>query len=314
MTFQQLQYVLEVARCGSINKAAQGLFVSQSSISKLLKDLEEELGVTLFCRTNRGITVTDQGKEFIGYARILVEQKRRLEGLYSAKEETPSLHFSISSQHYPFAVDGFLRFLGDCNPPQYVLHMIETDMYQVIEDVYQSRSEIGVIFLSNLTETFIKKVLKSKGLVFHQLQSLLPHVYVGVQHPLAGRESVRLEEIETYPIVVFEQESGVGMDFSEEIALLDLRRTGRIIYIKDRSTFYNVVENTDAFSIGSGILPRRLSSDRVVSIPIAGEQDAMKLGWIAHQDKPVTREMTAFLHHMTEALNDALSPSEEMRQ
>ena len=142
----------------------------------------------------------------------------------------------------------------------------------------------------------------------------IPHVYVGVQHPLAGRESVRLEEIETYPIVVFEQESGVGMDFSEEIALLDLRRTGRIIYIKDRSTFYNVVENTDAFSIGSGILPRRFSSDRVVSIPIAGEQDAMKLGWIAHQDKPVTREMTAFLHHMTEALNDALSPSEEMRQ
>ena len=104
MTFQQLQYVLEVARCGSINKAAQGLFVSQSSISKLLKDLEEELGVTLFCRTNRGITVTDQGKEFIGYARILVEQKRRLEGLYSAKEETPSLHFSISSQHYPLSL------------------------------------------------------------------------------------------------------------------------------------------------------------------------------------------------------------------
>ena len=178
MTFQQLQYVLEVARCGSINKAAQGLFVSQSSISKLLKDLEEELGVTLFCRTNRGITVTDQGKEFIGYARILVEQKRRLEGLYSAKEETPSLHFSISSQHYPFAVDGFLRFLGDCNPPQYVLHMIETDMYQVIEDVYQSRSEIGVIFLSNLTETFIKKVLKSKGLVFHQLQSPVSYTHL----------------------------------------------------------------------------------------------------------------------------------------
>ena len=119
-----------------------------------------------------------------------MEQKRRLEGLYSAKEETPSLHFSISSQHYPFAVDGFLRFLRDCNPPQYVLHMIETDMYQVIEDVYQSRSEIGVIFLSNLTETFIKKVLKSKGLVFHQLQSLLPHVYVGAAFTfLAGFQS-----------------------------------------------------------------------------------------------------------------------------
>jgi len=307
MTFQQLQYVLEVARCGSINKAAQNLFISQSNISNLLKDLEEELGIEIFLRTNRGVTITDRGKEFISYARPLVEQKQRLEALYSNKADTPSMHFSISSQHYPFAVDGFLRFLKACDPPRYVFHIIETNMDQVIDDIYQNRSELGIIFLSNLTEKFIKKVLKTKGIEFHELQKLMPHIYVGDHHPLAGRRSVLLEEVEGYPICVFEQESGVGLDFSEEITLLDLQHTDRIIYIKDRSTFYNVVENTDAFSLGSGILPPRFSSDHVVSIPIDGEQDAMKLGWIKLKNKPVTAEMTDFIEHMTSALDDALA-------
>ena len=307
MTFQQLEYVLEVARRGSINKAAQSLFISQSNISNLLKDLETELGIQIFERTNRGVSITERGKEFLSYARSLVEQKERLEELYSSAAHTPAMRFAISSQHYPFAVDGFLRFLHAYEPARYVFRMIETNMDQVIDDIHQNRSDLGILFLSNITEKFIKKVLKTKGIEFHELRKLMPHVYVSDHHPLANRASVSLEEMENYPIVIFEQESGVGMDFSEEIALSDLRRTDRIIYIKDRSTFYNVVENTDAFSIGSGILPHRFSSDHVVSIPISGQPDAMKLGWIKQKNKSVTPEMTDFLEHMNQALDEALA-------
>ncbi|MBM6828876.1 LysR family transcriptional regulator [Anaerotignum lactatifermentans] len=311
MTFQQLQYVLEVARWGSINKAAQKLFLSQSNISSLIKELEEELGVELFKRTNRGVAITNHGKEFLNYARPLVEQKRRLEELYTRQNTEPAMYFSVSGQHYPFVVDAFLRFFQEKASERCVFHMMETDMDQVIEDVFQNRSELGILFMSELTEGFIRKELKAKGIAFHPLETLRPRIYFSKDHPLATRKSVSLEEVSGYPMIVFEQESGVGIDYAEEVALHDLKQADRIIYIKDRSTFYNIVEHTDAFSIGTGLLPPGFSSRHVISLPIEGDPQMMQLGWIKLKGKPMTEEMTRFIELTKEALEDAKKLLEE---
>lgn len=305
MTFQQIQYVLEVARYGSINKAAQKLFLSQSNISNLIKELEEELGIEIFTRTNRGVSITDHGKEFLSYAQPLIEQKKRLEELYSNKTTPPAFYFSVSGQHYPFVVDAFLRFLKHKNPPKYVFHMIETDMDQVIDDVFQNRSELGILFVSELTESFIRKELRAKGIEFHPIKSLVPRIYISDTHPLADRSSLHLEEMSQYPMIVFEQESGVGIDYAEEVVLHDLQHSDRTIYIKDRSTFYNIVENTDAFSIGSGLLPPGFSGTHVISIPISGTPQLMQLGWIKLKNKVMTEEMTEFIEYTKQALEDA---------
>ncbi|WP_330634402.1 LysR family transcriptional regulator substrate-binding protein [Anaerotignum lactatifermentans] len=221
------------------------------------------------------------------------------------------MYFSVSGQHYPFVVDAFLRFFQEKASERCVFHMMETDMDQVIEDVFQNRSELGILFMSELTEGFIRKELKAKGIAFHPLETLRPRIYFSKDHPLATRKSVSLEEVSGYPMIVFEQESGVGIDYAEEVALHDLKQADRIIYIKDRSTFYNIVEHTDAFSIGTGLLPPGFSSRHVISLPIEGDPQMMQLGWIKLKGKPMTEEMTRFIELTKEALEDAKKLLEE---
>jgi len=109
MTLQQLKYVIEVARSRSISKAAQALFISQPSLSNALKELEKEIGVKIFSRTNKGIHVTKEGSEFLGYARQVLEQAELLENRYY-NNAAPQHHFAVSAQHYAFAVSA----LYDC--------------------------------------------------------------------------------------------------------------------------------------------------------------------------------------------------------
>ena len=152
MTFQQLEYVVEISKCGSINKAAQKLFLSQSGISTAVRELEQELGIRIFARSNRGVEFTQEGKEFLSYAVSLLEQKHRVESLYGESRNDAPMRFSVSSQRYPFCVDAFLRLLDASEENRYHFSIRENGMDAVIDDVYDHRADLGVIFLTELTE------------------------------------------------------------------------------------------------------------------------------------------------------------------
>ncbi len=302
MTFQQLKFVTEIARCGSINKASANLFISQSNISNSIKELEIELGIKIFERNNKGVVLTDRGKEFISYIRPLIEQMEKIEQFYSSEVSEPLLSFNISSQRYPFTVDAFIKFLESKNVTRYDLRIKETDMYQVIDDIYNNKSDIGIIFLSNMTEKFILKVLKSKNIEFNEIKRVKPHVFIRDTHPFSDKEAIDINELYDYPYVVFGQENGVSLDFSEEVALIDFKHSKKTIYIHDRATAYNIIANTDAFSIGTGIIPEGYGDNRIITIPIANNTQEMKLGWIKLKSKQPTNETLEFINCLQEAI------------
>ena len=229
MTFQQLEYIVEISKCGSINKASQKLFLSQSGISTAVRELEGELGIQLLARSNRGVEFTPEGREFLSYAASLLEQKRQIEGLYGeARNSVAPAQFSVSCQRYPFAVDAFLRMLRTAEENRFRFGVRETGMDGVIDDVYDHRADVGIICLTDLTEKIIRRLLDARELDFHELAAVVPCAYVRRGHPLADRTSLTEEDLSGYPYVAFEHDQGVASDFFEEYPMATLEKARQV--------------------------------------------------------------------------------------
>ena len=306
MTFQQLEYVVEISKCGSINKAAQKLFLSQSGISTAVRELEGELGITLLTRSNRGVEFTPEGKEFLSYAVSLLEQKRQIEGLYGeARNSAAPVQFSVSSQRYPFVSDAFLRLLRTAEENRFRFGMRETGMDGVIDDVYDHRADVGIICLTDLTERIIRKLLEARELDFHELAAVSPCVYLRQGHLLASLPSLTEEDLDGYPYVAFEHDQGVASDFFEEYPMATLKKPAKYISVNNRGAAMAVLAVTDAFTTGSGLLSREQADGRVVTIPLVGKT-SIHLGWIHVRSRPAP--MTErFLQLLEEALADAIA-------
>ena len=307
MTFQQLTYVVEISKCGSINKAAHKLFLSQSGISTAVRELEEELGIKFFVRSNRGVEFTPEGKEFLGYAVSLLEQKQRIESLYGESRSTIApVHFSVSTQRYPFTEDAFLEMLQQNQENRYQYTLKETSMDGVIDDVYDHRADIGVIFLTKLTEKIVCRLLDGRELPLHELAAVPPCVYVRKGHPLTQLEHVSEADLEGYPYSSFEQAQGVAVDFSEELPMVSMRKPSKAIIVNNRSTAMNVLANTDAYSTGSGLLAEHLSPANVVTIPLA-DKDPVRLGWIYPQNAKLSSHAEEFVRLLEQSIQRSIA-------
>lgn len=222
-----------MARCRSINKAAQKLFISQPSLSNVLKELEKELGITIFFRTNQGIMLTSEGSEFLGYARQVVEQAELLENRY-ANAPAPQQYFSVSTQHYAFAVSAFVKLLTEYDPAEYEFVLKETKTADIIADVKELRSEIGILYVNDFNEKIINKFLREGNLSFHHLFEAKPHVFISSSNPLANKDLVTLTDLLPYPYLSFEQGDFNSFYFSEEILSTMFRPKN--IRVSDRAT------------------------------------------------------------------------------
>lgn len=314
MTFQQLTYVVEISKCGSINKAAHKLFLSQSGISTAVRELEEELGIRFFTRSNRGVEFTPDGKEFLSYAVSLLEQKQRIESLYgeSSKATAPT-RFSVSTQRYPFTEDAFLRMLQYTQENRYCFSIREAGMDAVIDDVYDHRADLGVIFLTELTEKIIRRLLDARELEFHEIAAVSPCIYVREGHPLANRDGVSEEDLAGYPYVSFEHSQGVGTDFSEEYQVLSIKKPAQQISVNNRATMMNVLAHTDAFTTGSGLLVKHLNSQAVVTIPLAGKT-CIRLGWIRPHNSKLSAQAVQFVSFLNQSVTESIAFTERVHQ
>lgn len=295
MTFQQIKYVLEIARCGSISKATQNLFIAQPYLSSLLKELESEIGITIFIRNSKGVKLTDEGKEFISYVKPLLEQKEKILEMYSSQKLSPTFHLSVSLQHFPFVVKSFVEYFHRKKPEKYELHIREVGMYRVINDVFDKKSDIGIIYISDMTERFIKKVLSSKGLEFHVIARITPCAFFHKNHPMAGKKQIEIHEMYDFPYISFEREAFSALDYSEEVILHGFAPTQKRIYIEDRATILNLLTYTDAFSIGSGILPDGYQDEGIISKPIAHFEGYVKLGYITYMSAMLDEDLSEFI-------------------
>jgi len=279
MTLQQLRYVIKIVECGSISEAAKQLFITQPSLSTAVKELEKELGIEIFYRTAKGISLTVDGTEFLSYARQIIEQTELMEQRYLGKKPSKQL-CSISTQHYAFAVNAFVELLLGLNVDEYEFTLRETKTYEIIEDVKNLRSEIGIIYLSDFNEKVITKLLKENHLVFNPLFEAKPHVFVSSKHPLAKNSLVTLEDLEDYPFLAFEQGEYNSFYFSEELLSTVPRK--KTIRVSDRATLFNLLIGLNGYTICSGFLSRDLNGDNIVSVPLQ-TKERMLIGWIANK-------------------------------
>lgn len=313
MTFLQLQYIVEISRCGSMNKAAKSLFLSQSSLSHAVQALEAELNITIFRRTNRGVEFTRAGREFLGYATSLLEQKEHVENIYHRQMSDAPAYFNVSTQRYPFAVDAFVRLLRKSAPPRMHYSLKECSMDDVIDDVYGHWADIGVLFLSNMTEPYIRRLLSARTLEFHEIAALQPCVFLRPGHPLAKKASVTTDDLAGYMYLSFEHNQGVAMDFSEEFHLLSYKRPPQVINVNDRATAINVISSTDAITTGTGLLVEEFRDTRMISIPIEDE-GTMRLGWIKAKNLRLSAQAVAFVDLLGQSVQDSLAYTAQLRE
>ena len=285
MTLQQLKYIVTVAETGNITEAAKRLFISQPSLTNAVRELENEMQVTIFNRTNKGVVVTNEGDVFLSYARQILEQVGLLEEKYlNVKERRP--RFSVSCQHYSFAVNAFVDVIKAFDANQYDFTLRETQTYEIIEDVSKLRSEIGILYVSSKNEEIIGKLLKQNDLEFQELFIAKPHVFIYSKHPLAERENIALEELEEYPYLSFEQGEYNSFYFSEEIlSNLDLKKN---IKVRDRATLFNLVIGLNGYTVSSGVISRELNGENIIAKPLLVDE-YMRIGIIRQKNMPLSR-------------------------
>ncbi len=290
MTLQQLNYVLTIAKYGSLNKAAEMLYVTQPSLTSSLKELETELGISIFCRTSRGVSVTADGEEFLSEARQLYRQYELITEKYAAGKVKRK--FSVSTQHYSFAVEAFVNTVRKFGTAKYDFSIQETQTRYVIMDVAESRSEIGILFLCDYNRRYISRILKKNDLIFNPLVDCKAYVYLYKDHPLAGRESIGLEELQDYPCVAFNQGEEGSSFFAEEI--LSNVEYQKIIHTTDRATNLNLMKGLDAFTLCSGIISAELNGPDFVAVPFREDEKhkntIMTIGYIC-QNRSVRSEI-----------------------
>ena len=306
MTFQQLRYIVEISKCGSINMAAHRLFLSQSGISASVGELERELGIQIFHRNNRGVEVTPEGKEFCSYALSLLEQKHRIEALYGkGHNASETLSFSVSTQRYPFTEDAFLQLLEQTAENRFHFTLKEEDMESVIDDVFDHRADLGIIFLTELTEKIILHLLLSRDMDFHEVAAVQPCIYIRQGHPLSKQKQITEHDLSSYPYVSFDQDQGIPTDFSEEYRSVSMDRPTKCISVNNRSTMMNVLTYTDAFTTGTGLLTERSSPTSVVTIPLAGK-NAIRLGWIAPLNSKLSHLAESFIALLEDSVHHSI--------
>ena len=284
MTLQQLRYLIEVAEKGSITEAAKNLYISQPSLSGAIKEIEKESKITIFNRCRAGVALTKEGMEFLGYARQVVQQMELLESKY-INDQPVKQRFCVSTQHYTFTTNAFVELVQQFGQERFEFILNETETHQIIEDVRNRFSDLGILYLSNSNENVLRKVFEENNVKFYELFTATPHIFISKNHPLAKSASITLKDLRQYPRLSFVQGTYESSNFSEE--LFSNEPVEKSIKVSDRAAIVNLMIGLNGYTISSGIFPKYLQGDSIVSLPL-DEDEIMRIGYILNNDKELS--------------------------
>lgn len=299
LTLQQLRYFIEVAAEGSISAAADMLYVAQPTMSAAMRDLEARVGRELLIRSARGVTLTTDGTEFLGYARQVVEQVALLEQRYLGRPPSRRL-LGVSAQHYSFAVDAFVRMVKASEAAEYEFSLRETRTWDIIEDVRTLRSEVGILYKNDFNQKVIDKLLRDSGLAFRPLFLAQPHIFIARSNPLARKPRATLADLAGLPRLTFDQGANNSFYFAEEI--LSTLSSAREIRVSDRATIFNLMIGLDGYTISTGIISDELDPE-IVAIPLDVDE-RIEIGWIGHAAIPLTEQAERYLAEVRAVVAD----------
>ncbi|MBE6024456.1 MAG: LysR family transcriptional regulator [Cellulosilyticum sp.] len=302
MTLQQLKYIITIADCNSMNQAAGQLFISQPSLSAAVRELEEEIGITIFHRSNKGIVVTVEGNEFLGYARQLIEQYRLINERYIEKNSGKK-KFSVSMQHYSFAVKAFVEMVKQFGMDEYEFAVHETRTFEVIENVRHFYSEVGVLYRNDFNQKVLNKILSENELEFIPLFDCHVYVYVWNGNPIATKKKVSMKDLEEYPCLSFEQGENNSFYLAEEV--LSTYEYKRVIKADDRATFLNLMKGLNGYTLCSGIICEELNGGDYRAVPLDTDE-MMTIGYIKRKGIPLSQMGKLYIEELAKYENQVL--------
>lgn len=274
-----------VAKKGSLTEAAKELYISQPSLTKSIKELEKEMGILIFDRTNKGISISKEGEIFLGYARQVLDQISLIEEKYKEPSKGRQ-EFSVSTQHYSFAVNAFIDLIKEYGKDNYDFSIRETQTYEIMEDVTRMKSEIGILYYNNFNKAVLQKMIKANDLKFTELFTAKPHIFVSRGNPLSKRKSVTMEELASFPYLSFEQGEHNSFYYSEEIFSTVIR--SKNIRVRDRATLFNLLIGLNGYTVCSGVIDEELNGKNIVAVPLEAEGD-MHIGYVTHQQLHISQ-------------------------
>ncbi|MDO4363791.1 MAG: LysR family transcriptional regulator [Clostridia bacterium] len=291
MTLQQLKYLVTVAECKNITAAAEKLYISQPSLSAAVHSLEKEMNVTAFVRSNKGMTVTKEGEELLSFARNLLEQADIMkERFCSDTNRKPK--FCVSCQHYSFAVNAFVDVVNKYDAAEYNFTLRETQTGEIIDDVANGNSELGILYLSESNEDVLRKLFKKNDLVFEEMFEASPHIFISKNHPLADKDTINPDELKPYPYLVYEQGERNSFYFSEEfLSVLDMPKS---IEVRDRATLFNLAIGLNGFTVSSGVIDKELNGEDIIAKPLVMDC-SMHIGIIKKKNIMLSRYANAYI-------------------
>lgn len=298
MKLQQLEYFVKVAECGNLTEAANQLFIAQPSLSNAIHKLEKEMGIVAFLRSNKGVVLMHEGEELLSFSRMLLEQADNMKDHFGAgRARTPK--FSVSCQHYSFAVNAFVDVIQEYDADHYSFILRETQTGEILDDVAEGKSEVGVLYLSESNEEVLSKMFKKRGLTFEELYTASPHVFICKEHPLAAEESITMEQLMPYPYLVFEQGERNSFYYAEEfLNMLDFPKT---IQVRDRATLFNLVIGLNGFTASSGVIDQKLNGEGIIARPLA-VQRTMRIGIIRKKNILFSKYAKSYIAALRKAL------------
>ena len=304
MTIQQLKYTITIANQGSFNKASEVLYISQPSLTGSIKELEKELGITIFYRSGKGVTLTNEGVEFLAYAREIYGQFENVLERYGENGNRKKM-FSVSTQHYTFAVKSFVELVKKLDTSEFEFSIREEQTQKVIDDVINMNSEIGILYLSSFNMPVIGKLLRQNHLEFHELISCEAYVYLWKGHPLANKERISFDELKDYPCLSFEQGGNGSMYFAEEI--LASYPYPRMIRATDRATMLNLMVGLNGYTLCSGVICEELNGSDFTSVPFAPDDnhpgETMTVGYITKKNLLLSKVGKIYIEELKRTLS-----------
>ncbi len=303
MTLQQIHYVITISEQGSFNKASEVLYISQPSLTESVRELEKELGIVIFHRSGRGVTLTSDGMEFITYAREMYHQYETIMDRYG-ENGTVKKKFAVSTQHYSFAVKSFVELVKKLSTDEYEFALREVRTQKVIDDVSNLKSEIGILYLSEFNSPLLTKLMRTNKLEFHELITCDAYVYLWKGHPLAKNEKIRFEELIEYPSLSFEQGGNGSMYFDEEI--LSSNHYPRTIKATDRATMLNLMVGLNGYTLCSGIICEELNGSDYTAVPYEPDSEhpgsKMRIGYITKKNIHLSRVGKLYIEELKKYL------------
>ncbi len=293
MTVQQCRYVLEIAKTGSFNEAAKQLFIAQSSLSSCIKQLESELNIKIFARSNKGVILTAEGAEFVRYAGQLVEQHNFINERYKQSSDIKRLH--IATQHYDFISDIFCKIVNETRSEKYHFSLREIKTYEMIREVETATSDIGILAINENDRELMERFLAKRSISFISFLSTTPYVFVNKNHPLSKKEMLTYEDLRSYSYIYYDQGVNNSSFFTEEMT--DEPIGGRLIEISDRASLMNVLLSSHCYTVGTGIMPSQLNDGKIVAIPLQSDKK-YSIGYILNKERrinPLTQRFIKLL-------------------